>query len=199
MVALICSLPLRLGARSPQLPALARRQERARRRVLDAQGCCRASATTGKDVYVLTSNYTFSGAEEFTIQPQEPEARDHRRRDDRRRREPRRRQPTREALRRVHPDGPRGQPHHEDQLGGHGRRARREGPGRPRAHVGAAHRAQEGRREDDRRRVEGRAPAPHRRRSRSSSPACSRSRRKCERPPDFRVRHGDTEAQSSDQ
>ena len=54
---------------------------------------------TGKPVYVLTSSATFSGGEEFTLRPQEPEARDHRRRNDGRRRAPDRSASRRRSLR----------------------------------------------------------------------------------------------------
>jgi hypothetical protein len=75
-----------------------------------------------KDVYILTSKRTFSAAEEFT-QPQEPQARDDRGRDDGRRRASGRAEPHQRALRRVGAARPRHQPHQQDQLGRHGRRA----------------------------------------------------------------------------
>ena len=52
----------------------------------------------GKDVYLLTSGFTFSGGGGVRLRSEEPEARDARRRDDRRRREPDRDVPDRRTL-----------------------------------------------------------------------------------------------------
>jgi hypothetical protein len=117
----------------------------------------------GKQVFVLTSNRTFSAAEEFTYNLKSMR-RDDRGRDDRRRRPSRRDSEGPRALRRLRPVRPGHQPDYQDQLGGDRGHSRHLGPGR----AGAPHRAL-GSRAEDRGRTRGSAESSEGERSRPAA------------------------------